>query len=40
VDGKAMTMPDFFRIKKNTNINPNMPAVRQHVDRDVIFRQL
>jgi hypothetical protein len=37
VDGQTMSMPDFFRTKKNTNINPNLPAVRQHTERDAVY---
>lgn len=36
IDGRNTSMVDFYR-GKNENINPNMPAVRQNVDRDVNY---
>lgn len=37
IDGQNMAMVDYFRNKKNTEINPNLPAVRQHQDRDALY---
>ena len=37
VEGRPTTMVEFFRTKKNVNIDPNMPAVRQHVDRESCY---
>ena len=32
-----MTLPEYFQVKKNTQIDGRYPAVRQHIDRDVCF---
>jgi hypothetical protein len=39
IDGRNISMVDFYR-GKNENINPNMPAVRQNIDRDVNYIKL
>ncbi|KAL3091361.1 hypothetical protein niasHS_007154 [Heterodera schachtii] len=37
VDGRPMSMVDFFRTKKNIPINGQLPAVRQQQDRETLF---
>ncbi|KAL3095844.1 hypothetical protein niasHS_005603 [Heterodera schachtii] len=37
VDGQAMSMVDFFRVKKDIRINGQLPAVRQQKDRETLF---
>uniref|UniRef100_A0A914LMR2 Piwi domain-containing protein n=1 Tax=Meloidogyne incognita TaxID=6306 RepID=A0A914LMR2_MELIC len=37
VDGRNIPMIQYFAEKKNVRIEGNMPAVRQHVDRDAIY---
>jgi hypothetical protein len=39
VDGVPMSMPEYYERKKEIKINPNMPAVCQDTDRDVINRE-
>ncbi|KAF7640225.1 hypothetical protein Mgra_00000053 [Meloidogyne graminicola] len=37
VAGKNVSMVQYFAEKKKVKIDGNMPAVRQHVDRDVLY---
>uniref|UniRef100_A0A1I8C0I0 PAZ domain-containing protein n=1 Tax=Meloidogyne hapla TaxID=6305 RepID=A0A1I8C0I0_MELHA len=37
VEGRDLPMVQYFAEKKNVRIEGNMPAVRQHVDRDAIY---
>uniref|UniRef100_A0A915NCM2 Piwi domain-containing protein n=2 Tax=Meloidogyne incognita group TaxID=654580 RepID=A0A915NCM2_MELJA len=37
VDGRNIPMMQYFAEKKNVRIEGNMPAVRQHVDRDALY---
>jgi hypothetical protein len=37
VDGRNIPMIQYFAEKKNVKIEGNMPAVRQHVDRDALY---